>query len=217
MNRSLRAAIYSGALLVALIAVFMLLGTGAVIGAPLENVPVVVRQPDGEVLNLFASGDEFYNWVHDAADYTIVRDPKTGYAEYARLENGDLVPSGYRVGFVAPSAVGLQSGLNLSPERMSEIQQGFSIPDRSVRPAPSSGTINNLAVFIRFSDESEFADLVSAYDEQFNMPSSLSMDAYFQEVSYGALSVSTTFYPTPPRINRGLLPGFASACLLPTV
>ena len=37
--------------------------------APLINVPVTVTQPDGEELHIFASGDEYYNWLHDAQGY----------------------------------------------------------------------------------------------------------------------------------------------------
>lgn len=45
--------------------------------APLTNVPIKLTQPDGTVLNVFASGDEFYNWVHDKDNYTIIPDPAT--------------------------------------------------------------------------------------------------------------------------------------------
>lgn len=39
--------------------------------APLEFIPVTVTQPNGVVLNIFASGDEFYNWYHDKDLYTM--------------------------------------------------------------------------------------------------------------------------------------------------
>ncbi len=171
-------------------------------GARLTSVPITITQPDGEVLELFASGDEFYNWVHDENGYTIVRDSVTGFAEYAELIGGDLVASGYRVGSVDPASIGLKPGLNLPPGRIREIVQGFQAPGGPLaplpgpQPAPQTGTINNLVVFIRFSDEPEFLDAISTYDGMFNT-SSDSMDAYFQEASYGALSISTTFYPTP--------------------
>jgi hypothetical protein len=50
-------------------AILILLGIGliplALESAYLRNVPVQVRQPSGETISLFASGDEFYNWIHD--------------------------------------------------------------------------------------------------------------------------------------------------------
>jgi hypothetical protein len=165
-------------------------------GAYLWSVPVTVSQPDGEVLHLLATGDEYYNWVHDKDNYTIVRDPNTGVVEYARVESGKLAPSGYRVGTVKPDAVGLQPGANVFPDRQ-ELPQGSPRGEpEPAYPAPTSGTINNLVVFIRFSGESEFTDAVSLYDTQFNTSVS-SMNQYFQEASYGALATSTTFYPLP--------------------
>ncbi|MFV0590446.1 MAG: hypothetical protein ACK5M7_03600 [Draconibacterium sp.] len=37
----------------------------------LENVPVTVTQPSGAIIHCFASGDEYYNWLHDANNFTI--------------------------------------------------------------------------------------------------------------------------------------------------
>jgi hypothetical protein len=45
----------------------------------LRNVPVHVNQPDGTVLSCLASGDEFYNWLHDKDGFTIMRNPATGF------------------------------------------------------------------------------------------------------------------------------------------
>ena len=54
----------------------------------LRNFPVTLTQPDGEQLQCFVSGDEFFNWVHDADGYTIIQDPDTGYYKYAIKKNG---------------------------------------------------------------------------------------------------------------------------------
>ncbi|MCK5572062.1 MAG: hypothetical protein KAJ12_04850, partial [Bacteroidetes bacterium] len=40
--------------------------------APLSFVPQKLIQPDGSVLHCFASGDEFYNWLHDKDGFTIM-------------------------------------------------------------------------------------------------------------------------------------------------
>ena len=50
----------------------LLLSTNA-FGAYLRNVPLTVKQPNGVVVDCFATGDEFFNWLHDAAGYTIIR------------------------------------------------------------------------------------------------------------------------------------------------
>lgn len=145
-------------------------------------------QPDGEVLPLFATGNAYYNWVHDKDNYTVVRDPDTGVVEYAHVENDKLVPSGYRVGTTKPSAVGLQPGTNVFPDR----QQVASMRSRAEPPyrAPTSGTINNLVVFIRFSEESEFTDTVSFYDSQSNTSIS-SRTHYYNDMGDGRFSVES--------------------------
>jgi hypothetical protein len=38
-----------------------------------KNQPYQVSQPDGTVINCFVSGDEFFNWLHDAGGYTIIQ------------------------------------------------------------------------------------------------------------------------------------------------
>jgi hypothetical protein len=53
------------------ICVILLLMASALIAAPLKNTPVNLTQPVGTQLNIFASGDEFHNWLHDAEGYTI--------------------------------------------------------------------------------------------------------------------------------------------------
>ena len=50
--------------------------------APLKNIPVRLTQPDGQVIECFASGDEFYNYLHDANGFTIVKG-EGGYYCYA--------------------------------------------------------------------------------------------------------------------------------------
>jgi len=178
---------------------FVLFISGPVFGAPLENVPITLQQPDGEILHLFATGDEFYNWVHDENGFTIVRNTSTGYLEYATKVNGALVPSGYIVGKVDPVSVGLEPYLNITPEQMRQIRLSFLASEPPPYPAPTTGTINNIVIFIRFSDEPEFTDAISTYHNMFNSTRAgdNSMINYFREVSYNALTVSSTFYPIP--------------------
>lgn len=66
--------------------------------ALLRNVPVKVKQPDGVVLECLASGDEFYNWLHDKEGYTIVRSAATGFLVYADKLDGKLVPTAFIAG-----------------------------------------------------------------------------------------------------------------------
>ena len=183
---------------ISIVCVFFI--SGPVLGAPLENVPITLQQPDGEILDLFATGDEFYNWVHDENGFTIVRNTSTGYLEYATKVNGALVPSGHIVGKVDPASVGLEPYLNITPEQMGQIRLSFLASAPPPHPAPTTGTINNIVIFIRFAGEAEFTDAIATYNDMFNSTGAgdNSMMNYFREVSYNALTVSSTFYPSPP-------------------
>lgn len=173
------------------------------LAAPLTGVPVTVTQPDGTVLHLFASGDEFFNWLHDGEGYLIIQDPKSGYYVYAELVGTDVVPTSYIVNTVNPAAVGLEPNPDLSAakdeklrvaERLELVHDGTQASD-----APSTGTITNLVLFIRFSGETEFTNPLSHYTDMFDSaaPGVSSMRNYFLEASYTALTVGSNFYPTP--------------------
>jgi M6 family metalloprotease-like protein len=167
--------------------------------AYLTNVPVTVAQPDGQVLKLFASGDEYYNWLHDQKGFTIMQDPGNGYFVYALKVNGSLVPSSLLPGDgVDPEALGLQRQALADPEQRQAPEDIFPSAPEIVN-APHSGTLNNIVIFIRFSDESEFTDNISSYDSLFNTATAgaNSMRNYFYEVSYNALTIPSTFYPAP--------------------
>lgn len=50
--------------------------------APFSFLETTVTQPDGSQLTLYASGDEFYHWVHDKDGYTVLQG-EDGYCYYA--------------------------------------------------------------------------------------------------------------------------------------
>ncbi len=81
-----------------LVACGVLLAAPAVHAAFLRNVPQTLSQPDGTVVQLFATGDEFYNWLHDADGFVVVRDPANGYLVYATKVAGRLEPTRLVVG-----------------------------------------------------------------------------------------------------------------------
>ena len=174
--------------------------------APLVDEPVTVTQPDGTVLHIFASGDEYYNWLHDAEGYTILQDPQTGYYVYASLVAGQLLPTNYIVGRVNPSTTGLAPRLNISPEQMGQVRQAKRRAMTSPLTrgldlaAPKKGTITKLVVFIRFSDQAEYTTAVATYNGMFNNTTAgaNSLRNYYFEVSYNTLTINSNFYPTPP-------------------
>ncbi len=171
--------------------------------AYLRNVPVTVRQPDGQVLHCLASGDEFHNWLHDKDGFTIMQDPTTGFYVYAAKTGSGLAATALVAGRSDPVKAGLPTNVNLSPEEVKA--KIASLPQRNPLTmtgrvnAPQTGVINNIVIFIRFSDEAEFTDPVTLYDAKFNGSSAgeSSVYNYFREASYNQLSISTTFYPAP--------------------
>ncbi len=165
--------------------------------AYLRNVPVTVVQPDGAALQCLATGDEFFNWLHDARGYIIMQDPRTGFYVYARESGDALIPTAYVAGRVDPAGLGLATRPRVS---RAEVEARRALLEaHPPAPAPTTGTINNLVIFVRFSDDSEFTDPISFYDDLLNnsSPGASSLKNYYQAVSYGALTLSSTFYPTP--------------------
>lgn len=192
-----------------LLTVVLLLSAGLK-AAWLEDVPQTVIQPDGTVIHCLATGDEFYNWLHDANNFTIIQDRVSGFYTYALLESGTLKSSGLIVGRDNPSAAGLKPGINISAEAMKKRRSDFlknEMPEPPSRPGfkaarsgRNSGTLNNLVVYIRFSDQPEFTTDTTEYYNMFNdtTPNVSSMLNYFQFASYGKLNLPSHFYPAPP-------------------
>ena len=124
----------------------------------LNDVPVTITQPDGKKIEAFVSGDEFHNWRHDKYLYTIIQDPKTGYWCWAKAENGNLISTGYPIHQYSPQSLGLQAKENISTERYQEKARRMQAPTRDIPSrTPTVGTIQNIIIFIRFADDTEFS------------------------------------------------------------
>lgn len=199
-------------LLVALIA-----ATVTAQAAFVTNAPVTLIQPNGDTLHLFATGDEFYHRLHDADNYTVVRNSAGWYVYATKLTLGDnewrLVPTSLTVGQSSPAAAGLTPGLAESPATVSTLRKRFDIPEQYRLPgrdakgnrigtksgAKSTGTLNNIVIFIRLADDSAITTPYSAIDSMFNdtAASAISMRNFFRRASYRQLEIPTHFFPTP--------------------
>jgi len=186
-----------------LLVAICVVATSTAHAAFLRDVPQELRQPDGTLVRLLATGDEYYNWLHDERGYVVVRDPDTGTLVYAAKVEGRLVVTPYVAAVDDPEAVGLEKGLKPDPrylpaaeELYGESRQFYA---RLMGAAKPFSAISNLVIFIRFSDEAEFNDAISTYDHWLNetLPQSTSMRAYFREASYNQLDIVSTYYPTP--------------------
>ena len=170
--------------------------------AYLKNVPQQITQPDGTVIHCFASGDEFHNWLHDSAGFTIVQDA-LGFYVYAVLAGEELVSSEYIVGRDNPIAAGLQPEVNISPQAWRAKREEFeaNIPEIPVRKAGNNkGKINNIVIFITFSDDTIFSKRFDHMETMFNDSSSSSANSmynFFKLASYEQLYINSHFYPIP--------------------
>ncbi|MFZ4520087.1 MAG: M6 family metalloprotease domain-containing protein [Bacteroidales bacterium] len=153
-----------------------------------------VKQPDGNTLNCFVSGDEYFNWLHDKDGYTIIQ-ASDGYFYYGITSGDEVVPTGWIAGSTDPSRVGLAKWAKISLAKYNERKAFYEEKtDHSVK-APHTGIMNNVAIYIRFNDDVEFATTRQVYDNKFNFPTGNSLKAFYNEVSYTTFTISTSHYP----------------------
>ena len=169
--------------------------------AYLKDIPMTVCQPNGDTLHCYASGDEFFNYLHDKDGYTIIQNNE-GYYMYAIYRGEEIVSSQYRAGTVKPSKVGLSPNVILSnKEYQRRRAEWFNYTDipRSKSPNKNHGLLNNLVVFIQFADQTEITKPFSRIDSMYNSakPEANSMSNYFHTTSYGQFNIYSYFFPQP--------------------
>lgn len=197
------------------------------VAAPMRYVAVRVVQPQGDTLRCFVSGDEFYNWLHDAEGYTIVQHPQTGQYVYAAPATaGEAaewslsgLPEGLRATSVLPgrddpAKAGLKPHLMPTRRWLQARHKAWEVPEhleahpglqQSLKSGEGAKTdplhlINNVVIFIRFADEDSCTAIpFDTIDGMFNDSSatSVSMFNYFYHSSYRSLRVITQYLPAP--------------------
>ncbi|HNQ42963.1 MAG TPA: M6 family metalloprotease domain-containing protein [Candidatus Cloacimonadota bacterium] len=170
----------------------------ALFSAPHTFLPLSFNQPDGTQIEIFASGDEFHNWLHDGEFYTIVQDDN-GWYVYARQDGEGVAPTAMVVGRDEPR--GLAPAINLSQERIAARYARYESTMRNYRSdrSPHIGQFNNLVVFIKFADDPDFSSPIGYYNNMFNNSNTgaNSMKNYFLAASYDQLAVDSFFFPAP--------------------
>ena len=173
------------------------------VAAPLKNIEVKLTQPDGQVIHCFASGDEFYNYLHDANGFTIVKGEGSYYVYAAKDANGNVVPTSYRVNSVDPAKVGLQPYVKISEKeyhaRRYERERHILPPQTKNGKELNHGRYNNLVVFIRFAGDTYHSNSFSTVEAMFNGDNydSNSLHNYYHHTSYNQLDLWSYFYPEP--------------------
>jgi M6 family metalloprotease-like protein len=163
-----------------------------------NNLPYTIHQPDNETINCFVSGDEFYNWIHDQEGYTIIQAPD-GYYYYGYADDQTIKPSKYKVNKANPVEVGLVKWAKIPESAYKSRRIAFEeAAGGNPARAASTGALNNIVVYIRFSDDTEFTNTRQFFDDKFNLVSGTSLKSYYSEVSYTQLTINSTNYPECP-------------------
>jgi len=180
-----------------LIVIILVLLPIMLFSAYVKDVPMKVVQPDGEVISVLGSGDEFHHWFHDQDGFTITRD-EAGYYVYADKSGQEIIPTKHKVGKARPAEKGLVPNINIDiSEWKANRDEFYSNYPRIEERTPTIGQLVNLVIFIKFQGESDFTTDISFYDDMLNDPSpdANSTKNYYNEVSYGQLAVSGEFFP----------------------
>ena len=179
---------------------FLLLIQTYVFPTWLSDIPLTLFQPNGQIVECYVTGDQYSRRIHDSEGYTIIMNESDGYYYYAdQDDSGGLVATNILVGSSDPSSFGLQPGYAVSFEFYQRQKEFYDLNlDESLngRDAPSTGTVSQINVFIRFADDPEFSQPRSYYDAVFQTDNDEpSLKHYFWEVSYNNLLVNTYHYP----------------------
>ncbi|MDR3047618.1 MAG: putative Ig domain-containing protein, partial [Bacteroidales bacterium] len=188
---------------------FLLIFVSHIFSAPIYNYPITLTQPDGTTIDCFASGDEFYNWVHDSEGYTMIRNAQTGWIEYAQVINDQVVTTGRRVGSIDPVTLGVEKWCRISEEQYLQKRDDFM---RTMSPSERlaealttrfnyrTGVLHNIVIYIRFANETEFTRQKSTVEVLFNgTERGSSLNRYYQDISNNQFSIPSAFFP----VNSG--------------
>ena len=151
-----------------------LVGSGLVLGVALMLAAVLtgratgdavfgevfpLRQPDGAKMQVRVWGDEFYRVIETLDGYTLVRDPESGAACYARLsrDGNTLRSTGRRADLSAPPRrlprhlrINQSEVMRVVQERRAHFAAGARA--RDVQPV-TTGSVVGLCLIVDFSDD----------------------------------------------------------------
>lgn len=171
--------------------------------AYIERVPITLIQPNGDTLRCLATGDDFYQWLHDEKNYTIILNVETGFYVYANLVGDQLVPTDLIPGTDRPERSFLTPGLNIPSSKILALRKAMEQPmllGRSTTESSNKGRMNNIVVFIRLQGDDEYTDPLSSVNQKFNDSStveSVSIYNYIKNVSYRQMFVQSHYFPKP--------------------
>ncbi|MBN2697213.1 MAG: M6 family metalloprotease domain-containing protein [Bacteroidales bacterium] len=160
--------------------------------------PVEVTQPNGSVITLIGKGDGVIHSAETPDGYTVLNDQKGYYCYAVRNENGDLVPSGLRVGTTKGTDLqGIDKHLSYSPAQIDKFTRSYfeDAPTKyNPNPFPSKGDNTVLMILLEFPDQTAVTDRQTFSDlmNQENFNGTGSFRDYYRIASFDSLLLSTT-------------------------
>jgi M6 family metalloprotease-like protein len=204
-----------------IITIILLIFSSYVYAAYLTDVPVSATQPNGDTLKCLASGDEFFNYLHDAKGNIIIQHPKTGFYTYAQLDNQGKLLASYRVAAdngnfyilgampYSPRPVNFEGikpsdiDFSINADLIRKFTDTGGSQPREAAPEPAAdkntagnavqGVMENVIIMICFADEDPTITpaIKEKIEAAFNGPI-LSLNHYMQAVSAGMLKLPST-------------------------
>lgn len=187
-----------------MIPVVLFLSAAWALAVPASPQPVTVRQPDGSAVTVRGYGDERYNVAETADGYTVVRNG--GWWEYAELDDaGAFVPSGIRAGDDGPGVARLiqrkvvqhlrEDDAVASGKRTQRDDQYLGAIDMTL-PGRDKALRRVLVLLVKYPDMDTTQSSLS-FQQMINQDGwhSGSMNQYYQETSYGQLSLTADYRP----------------------
>lgn len=186
------------AFLAPLIFILFLFGYSSIaLGVPAVPRDHILEQPDGSRFTARQWGDEWNHGWETADGYTILRDPATSAWVYAApADDGGIAPTPNVVGRdPVPAKVPRSIRPKVqerSIDKVIKLPPGRQRPLEPVQPqsvVPSTGTGYIPVIMVNFSDTGTTYTSGDFFSLLFGSGNS-SMKDYYEEVSYGAFSVS---------------------------
>ncbi|MEC4684935.1 MAG: M6 family metalloprotease domain-containing protein [Nitrospirota bacterium] len=159
----------------------------AVVAAPVEQI---LRQADGSEFPARQWGDKWSHGWETLDGYTVIRDKVTGNWIYATTDGkGRLAPTSLVVEIELP--VGLKLHLRPTGKAALKTPQDKAVKSANTpqRVVPPSGTANIPVILINFNNTTTIYNTPD-FDTLLFGTGNKSMKDYYEEVSYGAFSIS---------------------------